>query len=192
MTISLIKGEDRLLVTRIVFENTNEPYDLSGWTRISAHFKKSDGTVLEKHSDLQGGSYASAYYEGIVFTAEEIGDSGNNIILVFDGIKTVSQVLTDWNENNPNNQVVSDSIDESVVLTASNVQLEGGVLQYRDVVPVSDVLGKVQINLNEEDTGSLKIGKNLSFKLIVDKGETRRIVMFHSSINVYDSDVVGY
>lgn len=190
--LSLIRGEDRILVTRILFEKTTEPYDLTGWTRITAHFKKSDGTVLEKHSDLQGGTYASAYFNGVTFEAEEIGTVGNSISLVFDGIKDLDTVISEWNAANPTNRVSSDSEDGSLVFPVANITLSEGVDQYRDVTSISDLLGKVQISLNEEDTNSLKIGQNLSFKLIIDKGDTRRIVMFNSSLNVYDSSVVGY
>jgi len=190
--LSLLRGEDRILVTRILFEKSSEPYDLTGWTRITAHFKKSDGTVLEKHSDLQGGEYASAYFGGVTFTAEEIGAIGNSIVLEFDGVKDIETVVDEWNTANPNNQVSSNAEDETVVLTTVSLTLSEGVDQYRDVTSISDILGKVQINLNEEDTGALKIGQNLSFKLVIDKDETRRIVMFPSSLNVYDSSVVGY
>lgn len=190
--LSLLRGEDRIIIARIVFEKSDEPYSLEGWTQITAHFKKSDGSTLEKNSDLKGGTYAGAYFGGVTFSADEIGETGNSIALVFDEIKTVAEVINSWNADNPSNRVSSDSPSGDEVLGPATIALTGGVNQYRDVIVVSEILGKIQIELNEEDTGSLKIGKNLGFKIVIDKGDNRRIVMFPSSLNVYDSSVVGY
>lgn len=192
MAISMQRGEDRILVIRIVFEDTNEPYDLTGWTKVAAHFKSADGSTIIKDSVLVGGEFASAYYEGVTFTADDPGSAGNAIVLAFDGVKTLEDVVDEWNTGNPSLRVTHDSVNETDVLPSSSVTLSGGVNQTRSVSVLSEVLGKLQVTLSSEDTGAFKVGKNLSFKIVVEKGEQRRIVMLHSALHVYDSDVVGY
>jgi len=59
------------------------------------------------------------------FTAINSGPNGNSIKLIFDGIKDVGTVVSDWNTNNPTNQVSFDG-SPSYVPQASEVQLEGG------------------------------------------------------------------
>ena len=51
------------------------------------------------------GTYASDTYHGIVFTAANTGSIGNSISLIFDGIQTVSTIVTAWNVAHPTNQV---------------------------------------------------------------------------------------
>jgi hypothetical protein len=47
-TVTIIRGEDKTLTVRIVKNSDGEPYDLTGYTTISALFKKQDGTTLTK------------------------------------------------------------------------------------------------------------------------------------------------
>lgn len=69
---------------------------------------------------------ASAVYGGVTFTAATPGSVGNTIALNFDGIQTVAQVKTAWNNGNPGNQVTSPLASDSVVPPAGSVTLGNG------------------------------------------------------------------
>lgn len=47
-TISVITGEDRSMILRIVDKLTQEPLDITGATAINARFKNADQSVLTK------------------------------------------------------------------------------------------------------------------------------------------------
>ena len=46
--VTIIKGSDREILIRIVIEESQEPFNLTGATAIKAIFVKSDGGKLEK------------------------------------------------------------------------------------------------------------------------------------------------
>jgi hypothetical protein len=70
---------------------------------------------------------AGGTYSGACFQAENPGVIGNSITLAFDGVKTVAQVMQDWNTLHPNNRVASCSIAFlSSVLPSGSLQLSGG------------------------------------------------------------------
>lgn len=191
--MTVIRGEDRTLILRMIFRESKEPYDLINWSKIQVEFKKANRTTLVKDSELKGGETASAIYENVTYTADTIGSAGNAIILDFDGIKDIDTVIGDWNTANPTNIVLSDAGDGSVVPPASQVQLGGGRDPYRDVEVINETLGKVSVFLGDVDTTSLKTGPNQSFKVMIDKGDhpngDRRIVLFDSKLNVIDADL---
>lgn len=191
-TINIVKGEDRVLVMRVVDEKTQEPFDLTGYTKITAQFKKSNNTLLELTSNPVGGVAASIQYEGVTFTADNVGNDGNSITLVFNGSDDVATVVAAWNGANLTNQVSHDGIG-SEVLTADTISLTGGV---DAVIAVSvlgnSLLGKVQTLLSDTDTNSMRLGKNQTVRLIIDKGEhpngDRRIALFRDAINVVSAE----
>lgn len=72
---------------------------------------------------------------GVQFDAKFNGTEGNSIALVFDGVETVDEVVSAWNNDNPNNMAVHDGVGTEV-LGAQTVNLAGGsyVVQDGDIV----------------------------------------------------------
>lgn len=186
---TIIRGEDRPLIARMIFKDSGEPFDLVGWTKITVQFRKADRSILDKDSVLVGGSFATVLFDGVNYTATNIGANGNLISLTADGIKSIATLVNDWNTANPSNGLVHDALDDTVVPVAGNILLGGGVDQTRSVEVISEVLSKISIDLTDIDTNALKVGPNQSFKVIVDKGSDRRIVLFDSALNVINADI---
>lgn len=186
----VIRGQDDLLEIKASFDTPSlDPYPLTGWTKITVQFRKSDRTLLEKTTDLQGGAMATALFETVNYTASNYGVAGNSISLVFNGSDNIATVIGDWNTANPTNMATSDAADDLVVPTAATVSLVGGVDQVRDVNVLDEILSKMTVDLTDLDTNSLKTGPNQSFRVYIDKGESRKIILFDSAINVINADI---
>lgn len=86
--------------------------------------------ICEKRVAYSGQDIASAtasrVYSGVTFTAINTGSIGNSINLVFDGVKTIFQVVATWNMAVPSNQV-SHNGNNNDVLLPSNFNLQGGI-----------------------------------------------------------------
>lgn len=190
---TIIRGEDRPLILRMIFRESQEPFDLVNWTKVTVQFRKADRSLLEKDSDLVGGAVATAVHQTVNYSAITVGVNGNNILLEFDGSKDIATVIGLWNAANPTNTVGSDAADELVIPSVTSLQLAGGLDQIRSVEVINETLGKISVALSDADTNSLKTGPDQSFKVIVDKGEhpsgERRIVLFDSALNVINTDI---
>ena len=189
---TIVRGEDRLLVLRMLFKNTHEPFDLDGVTKITVQFTNADRTVLEKTTDLIAATKAAFTYQDVIFVANTAGNQGNNIELVFDGNDNVTTVVDTWNAANPTNLVTHNGTGLEVLDTAT-IQLNGGRDAYQDVEIVNATLGKISVKLTDVNTSSLRRGSKQNIKAVVDKGEhpngERRIVIFESALNVIDGDL---
>lgn len=183
----ITRGEDVILVPRIVWKRTLEPYDLTGWTRIVARFRKMPSGYIEKTSDLVPAQAALSTFEGVTYTAVTSGVDGNSIVLVFSGSNTIQDVVDAWNVANPTNQVSHDAADGSTTPSATTITLTGGKDAFRYVTVLSEVLSKIQVNLIDTDTSQMRLGRNLSYILIIDKGEERRVVRFENALDVLDA-----
>lgn len=189
MRATIIRGEDRVIMLRLVFQETQEPFDLTGATRIAVMFKKHPSGFLELSTEPSGGEYATGTYEGVKFTAQKVGPDGNLITLTFDGVKTVKQVVDQWNYDNPTNQVSHNANPVTKVLTAGTLVLSGAVAPAPQVVVINEVLGKIQVSLNDRDTTELRLGKSQSFKTTVEKGVEKRIILFEQALDVIEADI---
>lgn len=188
----IIRGEDRIIpleVIRKTNSNIKRPYDLTGWTKITVQFRKSSSSVLELDSVPAHGRQSFISYESVLYTATNVGLLGNSITLIFDGIITIAQAITTWNNVNPANTVSSNAEDDSVIPSAGTIILEGGLDNYSKVTVLGDARdGRVQVQLDNEDTNSLKIGSGQGVAIIVDFGDhdlgNRRIASAKNVINV--------
>lgn len=190
---TIIRGEDRILILRLVFEQSQEPFDLTGFTKITVQFKKHPSGFVELDSDLQGTANAQFTYEGVTYLADNFGAAGNAIQVIFTGSNTILQAITTWNNANPSNTVSSDAADDSVIPSAATVNLADGNDGFRDVEVLSEILGKIQVVMDEDDTSQMRVGKGVSFKVLVDKGAhpagERRIVLFPNALTVVDAEI---
>lgn len=188
-TAQIVKGEDRILTFAVkVKKIEGDPYDLTGFTKLTAEFRNSDNSILAKTTDLVGGAAATATFEGVTFTADSIGTDGNSISLVFNGSDTVDTVVNNWNSANPGNTVSHDG-DGSEVLSSTTVNLSGGEDQNQFVTVQGDpLLGKIQVELTDTDTNGMRLGKSQSVRIKIDKGSTRRIAIFRNSIDVVNPE----
>lgn len=185
-SITILRNEDRLITVRIINSDTEEPYDLTNYTKITTEFKKSDNTKLRKATHYVA-TKASTTYNSITFTAVNYGIIGNNITITFDGIFSITQLINNWNALNPDNTVTSDASDPSIILPAGTITLSGGVdASPEGVSVISEILGKISITLSETDTSLLKLGKEMTFDIIIEKGTDRRIVRMANCLNIQD------
>lgn len=77
---------------------------------------------------FDSGPLATVIYLTTTFTADHPGSDGNSILLTFDGIKTVQQVVDAWNRANPSIQVkFTPSNQSTMVHPVGTAQLAGGV-----------------------------------------------------------------
>lgn len=88
---------------------------------------KSDTPAVKSSGAYTGGLTAEFDYDGTRFTACLAGVAGNSISLSFDGIKTVQQVVDDWNATAGANCVVFSPPSQSTHVSAiNNLTLSGG------------------------------------------------------------------
>ena len=193
-TAQIVKGEDRVL-TLSVREKKKEgdPFNLTGWTKISVEFRKNDGNILAKDTVPVGGVKAfKSHTDGgsvtVIFTAVNLGTLGNSIALVFDGVDDVDTVIAAWNGANPGNTVASDGVGTEV-LPAATITLDGGLENVTYVTVLGDaLLGKVQVELTDTDTNLIRLGKSQSVRMKIDKSEIRRIAIFRNAIDVVNPE----
>jgi hypothetical protein len=189
--MTIIRGEDRTAPLKIRYKKDQEPYPLTGWTKITVIFEKSDRSKLEKTSGQKPAVKASASYGGVTYTAVTAGPNGNDIELVFNGTDSITTVVNAWNTANPSNTVSHNSSTPSSVPTAGSVKLFGGKSAYYDIEIVNLDAGKFTVHLSETDTKSLKVGPKQSFQVIIDKGDNtqgnRRIAVFDALLTVQDA-----
>lgn len=76
--------------------------------------------------DVDPAIAATATYEGVNYIADVPGAAGN-FVLVFDGVLTIDDVVSAWNSANPGNTVSHDAADDTVVPSAGDVVLTGGI-----------------------------------------------------------------
>jgi len=192
MRALVMRGEDRILLLKVKFSDSRDPYNLTDVTKITIQFRKADRSILELDNVLTGGVKASATHEGVTFTAVDEGSAGNAIELVFNGVDDVDTVLDAWNSANPGNQAVHDGVGDEV-LSGTTLQLEDGLDPTAPVNVTDSKLGKIQVSLTETHTNSLRLGPDQSFRALLDKGDhpdgERRIVVFRNALEVIDGSI---
>ena len=104
------------------------------WTKLTTGLTSVNTIAIQNKSgisialafeDEALGLFASKTVEEIEFKAVLSGNLGNSIALVFDGIKTASVVVNEWDAANPTNLVAMSGDDK--VLAPQTVTLSGGV-----------------------------------------------------------------
>ena len=77
-------------------------------------------------SSVNQGEKAKVDYEGVTYEAADIGEDLNSVDIVFDGVKTIAQIVSDFNTAYPDDNITHNAADDSVVPTAGTVTLSGG------------------------------------------------------------------
>jgi len=168
------------------------PYDLTGVTYMKLKLPKENIGAVTVDSEETPAVAATAVSEvesaDVTFTATTAGTVGNDIELEFDGTDSLDDVVSAWNTANPSNQVEHDGTGADVP-EAQTVTLAGGVNAYTKVTATTPLqLGEVNVTLSEADTALLKLGKNQSLELTVDKGDSpagqRKVIILRDAVAV--------
>lgn len=169
--VTIEKGEDKSIEVLFWDKTKKRNFDLSSYDYFEFHFNRDDGSVLVKNSIEQAAKVASADVGGAIFTADNAGILGNQIELVFDGVADLDTVVGVWNTSNPLNTVSFTGISGTAVFIAQTFSLEGGYPATTYVTKETpNELGILFCTLTNEDTNSLKKGKDLGMRVILDSG----------------------
>jgi hypothetical protein len=172
MAVKIKRGSDKRFVVKLRYKN-GDPRDLTGVDDITIKLPKKDGTKLTIDTTEIPAVKSSAVYLGVTYTAVTGGKLGNSIILPFDGVKTITQVITDWNTANPSNTVSSNAATPNVTVpTTANLKLANGSDAYQKVSVMSPVvLGKILLKLPNVDTASLRLANEQSIEVAIVDGD---------------------
>lgn len=115
------------------------------------------GQDFDSKAEFAGVKATAAPYSGTTYSAVRRGTLGNSITLTFDGIKTVNQIVTEWNNANPQNTVTfTPSLNGTSIPPNGAVSLGGGsyaagIAQWAPVYKDVDQLYKAAL-----DDGTIK------------------------------------
>lgn len=174
MAISIITGQDKVLIVRLQNGTTTDPYDLSTADLVEACFTKADGTKLDKYliSGLTGGLSGTDTIVNVTkWTDLVVGQ-----LISGTGIPAGATIIA-----LPSSGTVQLSV--AATATATGVALTIGDIQI--ISPA--VLGKIKISLTEADTASLETGDSESFEVKVRVGGIVSIVQFLAALQVIQS-----
>lgn len=170
--IKIYRGEDKAPIIDIRNAKTGRPIDLTGFTKITVSFEKSNRSKLELTTEESPATFANSIYKGARFTAVTAGAIGNSISLSFDGTKTVQEVVNEWNSAHPSNQVSYSIATPADVLSQGLAVFEGGINAFIPVTVINALLGIIKVELTDINTQSLKLGEAQEFLITVDYGQT--------------------
>jgi hypothetical protein len=171
MAVKIKRGSDKKFMIKLRHPNGDPYSELDQSVQVTVKLPKKDGTKISITLDAIAAVKASGTYAEVLYTAVVAGKNGNTIVLPFDGVKTIAQVISDWNTANPANTVGSNAADTSVVPAAGSLTLSGGSDQYNKVAKVAPaVLGKLLITLPNADTAQLRFGNEQALEVLVEFG----------------------
>ena len=170
MSVKVKRGSDKTFLIKCRAPN-GDPVDLTAVTQITVKIPKRDNTKLSINLDTIPASFAKATYSGVTYTAMTAGPNGNSILLQFNGVLTIQQVVDAWNTANPANQVGFSGGAGTLIPPAGNVNLTGALSAYERVEKLSPaVLGKIKVHLRNPDTQDLKLANSLAIEVLLDEG----------------------
>lgn len=168
--VTIQKGTDKHVLIRLTDRVTKLPIDLTNVTNIQVIIKGSDRTDLIFKNINIPAKKARAVKNSITFTAVTAGALGNYINLLFDGYRTVADVTSEWNSNNPNNTVIFTG-NGSTILAEGLICLTGGNDAYLQIEKwTNPAFGQILLRLTENDTLKFRTGLSQSIKILLDTG----------------------
>jgi hypothetical protein len=190
--LRIFRGQDKNYIVRLTNSKTKDPISLAGATLIQVIFEKEDRTKLVLSSVTKPAVKAQGTLQSVVFTAIVAGASGNGIILAFNGVDTLDEVVLAWNTANPTNAVGHNAVDGSTVLITDEIQLVGGYQEYQPVkVFGNEEIGKLEVIMKNSETNLLRAGIGKSFTVVIDKGENptgiRNVGNFEQKVDIKES-----
>lgn len=188
--LRIVRGEDKPVIFKLRDKATGDPVNLESITNITIKLTKSNRSELVLDSNLKPAKKAFIDIGLVRIMAENAGGIGNSITLHFDGFETLDQVVSRWNNDNPENSVIHNGT--GLEIYQGDYQLEGGFEAYRPVTAIGEpLLGKIRLNLTEYDTASLRKGSNQTIAITLDWGHppsgTRKIARLNNRLDVLDS-----
>lgn len=168
--LKIVRGEDESFVLKLRTKTDRDPLDLTDATKITVIMNKSNRSQLTLTNEPVSASKATTSVDGVTFIAADAGANGNSIALDLDGVRTVQQIVDQWNTANPSNQVEFTGT-ASKVLSGGSYSLSGGLPAYTPIEVIGNpVLGKFKLTLIDLHTNQLRLGLNQSLTVIVDFG----------------------
>lgn len=168
--LKIIRGQDSQFIFKLRSKTDRDPLDLTTATKISVKMVKSDRSELVLTNEMLTATKAKTNLQNVNFIAADTGVNGNLIQLNFDGVRTIQQIVSEWNTANPTNTVEHDGI-ASAVLTGGVYTLKGGMPAYMAISVVgSPVLGKISVKLIDYNTNQLRLGTNQNVTVLIDFG----------------------
>lgn len=171
MAANIIKGADKNLIIRVNSGDTQDPYDLTGVSEISACFEKEDGTFL------------------YMFYLKKTGDTTNlsDIISNIDTTKlSVGQPIS--GPGIPSGAVIfaipsspANTVQISLPATATGT---GVTIEITDILILNPVIGKIKIQMHEEHTDVLAEGEEKNFEVKIVKAGFTSYLQFEAGLNV--------
>jgi hypothetical protein len=168
--LKVVRGEDENFILKLRTKTDKDPMDLTDATKISVVMVKSNRSELVLTNELVLAQKAKTTVNGTTFIAADAGTLGNNIQLDLDGVRTLQQIIDDWNQLNPTNQVEHDGVPSNIP-TGGLYSLSGGMPAYTPIELVGNpVLGKIKVILIDAHSAQLRLGLNQSLTVIIDFG----------------------
>jgi hypothetical protein len=180
--LKIIRGEDKVIVFLLRNLTSKRPVNLLEATNIQFIFEKQDRQPLILDMVPIPAQKASATFNSGKFIAVNAGSMGNNILLSFDGVKTIDEVVTEWNDLNQSNQVTTSGLIGTFVPSSTIIRLANGLESYIPVTVTNANIGEIRLRMEDRITNSMKIGENQSFKVVVDFGNPPQGVRRKSKI----------
>jgi hypothetical protein len=188
--LKIIKGEDKRI--RFFFKGSinQRPINLTDAVNVQFIFERQDRSEVILDMVQIPAMKAFADYNGGKFIATNAGSNGNGIILTFDGIQTIDDVVNAWNLANPINTIETNLLTGTFVPSPIQIRLDYGLDAYTPVSIENAVLGEVSLILEDKVTNSLRIGENQSFRAVLDFGNPPQGVRRKAKIrNILDVTV---
>jgi hypothetical protein len=188
---NIIRGADSNFTIYVV-DADGRPVDLTGYTLLKLRLPKGNSGSITVTSEetpaVAAYTTVTIGSEIVTITADTLGITGNSVSLVFDGVDDLDTVIDAWNTANPSNTVSHDATGDEVP-SAQTLELDQGSAAYKKLNAPSPLeLGVILVTLPDTDTEDLRIGKNLTAELTIDRGAAsagnRTMVLIKDAMSV--------
>lgn len=185
--VTIPVGADVVLYFRFMNTKTQKQLDLTNMIRAQMFLTARDKSTMDFENVAKPAGASHGKYAGVTYTAVTAAMAGNLIVLYFDGVKTIAQVMSTWNLANPTNTVTCDAANTAVVPALGELHLEHGYDAYDQISVFGNPLyGVLALRLKQVDTLNLRIGINQSLKCYIDfsGGGPRKVATLQNAVDI--------